>query len=254
MASTTRTRSARFWTRTFAALFATLGVASMGSAAFAQDMKAEDASWRQNHPHGQQLEFKKGDKDGTFRLAAIGCGPNAAERLETRLDRLSDRLKLTAEQEKLFDAFRTASLTAQTDFADSCTALRPAHAADLGKAPLPGAEGPAGKPVAPPAADSAEATPPAGGPAAPANGKTLDPKAFADNQPGARPDRPGRPDRIDPLQRLEMRLALDEARIDAMKKVLPELKAFYGSLTPEQQKMFGRMGGLEIGRGTGREG
>lgn len=275
MASTTRTRNSSTWTRTLAALFATVGVASMGSAALAQDATAQpqDASWRQNHQHGPQLDFGRDGRDGKFRMAAIGCGPNAADRLEDRFDRLSERLKLSADQEKLFDAFRTASLTAQTDFADACAAGRPggegpgvAEQAQPGK---PGPMDPNGPAMGAPGDDqqNADAAPPAGGPAAP-TGKTIDPKSlqqgeggqFAEGQPGDRDGRPGRPERGgrfergDLIQNLETRLAIDEARVEALKKVLPELKAFYESLSPEQQRAFGPFDGLAFGRMPGRPG
>jgi hypothetical protein len=294
MASTTRTRNSSTWTRTLAALLATVGVASMGSAAFAQDSaqgqgQTQDANWRQNHSHGPQLDFGRDGRNGKFRMAAIGCGPNAADRLEDRFDRLSERLKLSADQEKLFDAFRTASLTAQTDFADACAAGRPGgEAPGMAQQAQPGTPGPmdpngpamgapgddqqnadaappSGAPV--PDQQNADAAPPAGAPAAP-QGKTIDPKAFqqgqggdyAEGQPGdreGRPDRAGRPDRMmrgDMIQNLETRLAIDEARIEAVKKVLPELKAFYESLSPEQQRAFGPFDGLAFGRMPGRPG
>jgi hypothetical protein len=264
MASTSRTRNARIWTRTFAALFATLGVASMGSAAFAQDNpqgKTQDVSWRQNHQHGHQLDFNKDGRDGKFRMAGIGCGPNAAERLEDRFDRLSERLKLTADQEKLFDAFRTTALTAQTDLADACAAGRPGgDVPGMAQQAQPGPMDPNGPAMGAPGDDqqNAEAVPPAGAPA----GEAIDPRSlqpgdgsqFAEGKRGGREGRHGRPDRGDLIQNLETRLALDEARVEALKTVLPDLKAFYESLTPEQQQAFGPFDGLGFGRMPGRQG
>lgn len=53
-------------------------------------------------------------------LVSLTCAPNAAERLETRLGRLADRLDLTDEQAGLFDELKTAALVAQTELSDSC--------------------------------------------------------------------------------------------------------------------------------------
>ncbi len=268
MASTSRTRNSKFWTGTLAALLTTVGLASLGSVAFAQTAtgqgQAQDVSWRQNHQHGPQLDFGKDGRDGKFRMAALGCGPNAADRLEDRFDRIADRLNLTPDQEKLFDAFRTASLTAQTEFADACAAGRSAGAAQgVAANGQPGPMDPNAPAMDAPAGDqqNADAAPPVGAP----EGNTIDPRSFqqgeggqfAEGRPGDRDGRHGRPDRLergDLIQGLEARLALDEARVDAMKKVLPELKAFYESLTPEQQKAFRPFSGLGFDRMPGRPG
>lgn len=64
-------------------------------------------------------------------LVNLACAPNGAERLEIGFVRLKNRLELTAEQQPLLDALRTASLTAQTGFADTCASLRPTAKPDL---------------------------------------------------------------------------------------------------------------------------
>jgi hypothetical protein len=58
------------------------------------------------------------------------CSESGAEALEVALVRLSHRLDLTAEQQPLFDAFKTNALTTQTSFADECTAALPDRTAD----------------------------------------------------------------------------------------------------------------------------
>jgi hypothetical protein len=46
--------------------------------------------------------------------------------------------------------------------------------------------------------------------------------------------------RPDPITRMETRLKIDEARLAAMTSVLPDLKAFYASLTDEQKQQLTR--------------
>ena len=63
-------------------------------------------------------------------LIALACSPNAAEELDVAFVRAQHRLELTADQQKLFDAFRTKALTTQTSFADACKTAMPAANAD----------------------------------------------------------------------------------------------------------------------------
>ncbi len=60
-----------------------------------------------------------------FAMLALACSDRGAGALEKMLDRSARRLDLSADQQKLFDAFRTKALTAQTGFADACKAARP---------------------------------------------------------------------------------------------------------------------------------
>lgn len=130
-----------------------------------------------------QAVARKGDRE-IHRMVHRGAGPNGgaivnlvcsdrgAEALEIAFVRLAHRLDLTAEQQTLFDTLRTNALTAQTAFADSCAAARPA----------------------------------------------------ADDT--ARPDL---------VARLKARLDIEQARLDAMTRILPDLEAFYASLTDAQK-------------------
>ncbi len=61
-------------------------------------------------------------------IAGMICSTDGAAQLETRLADIATKLALTAEQQPLFDAYRTAALTAQTSFAESCAKLQPASA------------------------------------------------------------------------------------------------------------------------------
>jgi len=63
---------------------------------------------------------------GGAQFLAVGCGPNAAERIETGLVKLGYRVEATAEQKTLLDAVKTAALTAQSELATTCAAIMPA--------------------------------------------------------------------------------------------------------------------------------
>lgn len=129
----------------------------------------------------RMLDFRLGG-DGRF-LVQFSCAPRAAARMERRYDRLAERLKLSDEQEALYDAFMTSALTAQTELADKCADIRPDRA--------------------------------------------------------TRAERKERPDLI---ERMESRMKLDEARLAAMRAVLPDFKAFYESLSNEQKMDLSPMG------------
>lgn len=109
-----------------AALVAALGLTAM-SPAFAAGAPQHQ---RPGTGNGPTLEFRRDGAGGAFQFAELSCAPRAADRLDNRLDRMSKRLELTADQEKLFENFRTSALTAQTDFADQCADIRPARSAD----------------------------------------------------------------------------------------------------------------------------
>jgi hypothetical protein len=107
--------------RILAALVAALGLTAM-SPAFAAGAN-QQARPGFDQRDGRTLEFRRNAPGGIFQLASVSCAPQAAERMETRLGRVSERLDLTADQLPLFDAFRTSALTAQTSFADACATL-----------------------------------------------------------------------------------------------------------------------------------
>lgn len=152
-----------------AAIVASIGLTAI-SPAMAHDVK-ESRDMRST----RMLEFRPG-AEGRFQFVNFTCAPRAAERMERRYDRLSERLKLTDEQQALYDTFMASALTAQTELADTCATIRPERA--------------------------------------------------------TRAERPQRPNLLD---RMEARLKVDEARLAAMNAVFPDFRAFYGSLTDEQQ-------------------
>ena len=80
---------------------------------------------------------------------------------------------------------------------------------------------------------------------------------FADSCGDLRPtkaDRAARTERPDMIDRMELRLKIDAARLAAMNSVFPDLKAFYSSLTDAQKQLLmrghggrpGDMGDIEM--------
>lgn len=112
-----------------AALVAALGLTAMSPAFAAGPDRGRDGAER-------TLEFRRAAPGGAFRFVDVSCNTRAADRMELRLERMVRNLKLTAEQQKLFENFRTSALTAQTDFADKCDTLRPGHAAGAARPDL----------------------------------------------------------------------------------------------------------------------
>lgn len=155
-------------------------VASLGLSAVAPAMAQPGTQLRDGRPL-RMLDFRSGG-DGRF-LVQFSCAPRAAARMERRYDRLAERLKLSDEQEALYDAFMTSALTAQTELADKCADIRPERA--------------------------------------------------------PRAERKERPDLI---ERMESRIKLDEARLAAMRAVLPDFRAFYASLSDEQKASLSPFG------------
>lgn len=111
--------------------FASLMGLTLLPAAYAQDMGApkdtppmvqlDDSG--NGGPGADHRGGRPGDRGG---IAGLICSTDGAAQLETRLADLATQLKLTADQQTLFDAYAEAAKTAQTSFADSCTALQPA--------------------------------------------------------------------------------------------------------------------------------
>ncbi len=172
------------FTRTSAAVIvAALGLGALAPAAMAHDWGRQQAGDGPRH----EMMFRGGQDGPRFSgqhrmgegmamrggLLQLGCAANGAERLEHMFVSLAYTLEPTAEQAPLFDALKTAALTAQTGLADACAAARPAATADA---------------------------------AAP----TI-------------------------VERMQTRLKIDEARTAALTGVLPELEAFYNSLTDAQK-------------------
>mgnify|MGYP000949472502 CR=1 FL=1 len=102
----------------------------------------------------------RGDRDGrkfqTHRQAgpmgdrgqflALGCGPDAAQRIEIGLVRLGYRVDATDEQKTLLDTLKTSTLAAQADLAAVCADVMPAPAAASTETPAAAAPAAAERP------------------------------------------------------------------------------------------------------------
>lgn len=94
------------------AIAGTMVFTTMAPAVYAQDnTKGSEQSERMGKRGGQ------GGPGGFIRLM---CSEQGAERLETAMGRVAERVDLTAEQQTLLDELKTTALSAQTTFADSC--------------------------------------------------------------------------------------------------------------------------------------
>ena len=117
-----------------AALVTAISLTSFAPAAFAEGLQRGDNGGQRNH---RMLEAKAqpgGMK--RFELVDFACNAKAADRMDGRYDKLAERLTLTADQKKLFDTFRTSALTAQTEFADTCTTVPPEDTPPTGPSAL----------------------------------------------------------------------------------------------------------------------
>jgi hypothetical protein len=102
-----------------------MGLTLLTPSAFSQDMGAS-----KDVPPVLQLADLGGQRhDGDHRggrsearggIAGLICSADGATQLETRLGDLATQLKLSTEQQPLFDTYKTAALSAQTGFADTC--------------------------------------------------------------------------------------------------------------------------------------
>lgn len=85
-----------------------------------------------NHGEGQRAEQQhKGKKGGQHRMVRGGhgflgmvCAPQGAERANERLDKMAEKLQLTADQTAAFDSFKAAVTEAQTEAAEACAPLK----------------------------------------------------------------------------------------------------------------------------------
>lgn len=121
-----------------ALLAASVGVTAMTPAAFAQGNSAQKApgfeqGTGQFRAHDRHEGMRNGFDGG---LVDLVCSDQGAERLEIAFVRLSHRVALTAEQTPLFEALKTAALTAQTSFSDTCKSALPAAGANAAKPDL----------------------------------------------------------------------------------------------------------------------
>lgn len=106
-------------------LVAIVGTSAIAAPALAQERSSEmgkrDQHMGPRHDGGQMQA--RGSVRGGFPLLALTCAPEAAERYETVLNAVGDRLELTEDQTVAFEDLRTTALAAQTGFSDTCAAF-----------------------------------------------------------------------------------------------------------------------------------
>lgn len=139
---------------TIAALVVAVAAGAATAPVYAQDhgrheFRGPGQDVQRNHegPRGFFLERERGPGQMKFSMRggpggqrggvlSFVCSPKGADRLEHLLLNISQRVDPTAEQQPLFDALKTAALTAQTDFADTCATARPDRTAEAARPDL----------------------------------------------------------------------------------------------------------------------
>ncbi|MDB5613395.1 MAG: hypothetical protein JWQ22_1048 [Devosia sp.] len=154
-----------------AMMTATIGLSAIAPT-FAQEAPAPTAQAEKHNNFGRHNQGPRGDGHKGGNILGFERGADAKE---LALVRLSQRVELTAEQQPLFDTFKTQAISAATKFETATEGLRP----------TPPVEGET--PVAPNLAE-----------------------------------------------RLDNDIAIQTARLDALKSVQPSAKAFFDSLTADQ--------------------
>lgn len=173
-----------------ALMTASVGIAGLAPAAYAQPAPAPQVEAPQTH--GEMAKrFPHGDRGGMFERRMMmmrhmsgpgGHGPRggglfnfgSAEALEIALVRLSYAIQMTDEQRQLLDTLKTEALSAQADFAAATEGLRPDREAEPAEMP-------------------------------------------------------------DMVTVFDNRIAVETARLEAMRAVQPAFEAFFNSLTDEQK-------------------
>lgn len=113
-----------------ALITATMGLAALAPAAYAAGPDRGNRDGREFQVHRQA-----GPMGGRGQLLALGCGPDAAQRIEIGLVRLGYRVDATDAQKALLDTLKTTALDAQADLAAVCAEAMPAPAAADAAAP-----------------------------------------------------------------------------------------------------------------------
>jgi hypothetical protein len=126
--------------RTTSLTLAALVVATLASAAVpalaadrpGRDQNPAHGDFRAHGPrHGGSMQARdlRGGQRGS--LLAFACSERGGDRLEHMLLTVAQRTDPTAEQQPLYDAFKSSALEAQAGFAAACETARSAAPADL---------------------------------------------------------------------------------------------------------------------------
>jgi len=247
---TPSTQPRRLGSRAVVAVVA-IGLATFAPAAYAQGPaeRGDRQMQRGEHQHAGRDHMRghrMGGPRGDTMLLGLGCGPNAAQRIEHALVSLSYRIEATDDQKALIDDLKSTALAAQAGFADVCQTVLP-----MGSAPggMMGGE----------TVDDAMAPPAPMGEAPDADAMAAAPDAATDAPPA--PD--ARAARPNMLEMMQARFKLEEARVVALGDILPKFEALYNALSDEQkaalEPMRGKRGmdrdhGPQKGHRNGRNG
>lgn len=244
-----------------AAAVLAIGLIAFAPAAYAQGPaeRGDRQMQRGEHQHasrdqmrGHGMGHRMGGQRGGNMLLGLGCGPNAAQRIEHALVSLTYRIEATDDQKALIDDLKSTALAAQAEFAEVCQTVLPQGAAMGG---MPG--GMMDDEMAPPAMGEAPEAPPAPEADAMAAAPEAAPAPDAPEAPAAGATRPNM------LEMMQARLKLEEARVAALGEVLPKFEALYNALSDEQkaslEPMRGQRGmhgdhGPQKGHRNGRNG
>ncbi len=112
------------------------GTVSLAAAPTVYAEEISPAHYRMGPGHGGHMQpdgnrFGHAGSPAGGPLVALVCTEQGASRLEAVFDRVAQGLDLTDEQTSAFEDFKTASLAAQTAFADACMAVRDDRPDDL---------------------------------------------------------------------------------------------------------------------------
>ncbi|MGJ8529005.1 Spy/CpxP family protein refolding chaperone [Maritalea sp.] len=105
-----------------ATLVGTMSISALAPAAYAQDSTKTGPSAEQKQERKGKGQFRP-VRGGHAFLGSI-CSTDGAENVEKKLEIMAIRIDLTDAQRPAFDDLKTAALTAQTNFGESCAPLK----------------------------------------------------------------------------------------------------------------------------------
>ncbi|WP_415156855.1 Spy/CpxP family protein refolding chaperone [Maritalea sp.] len=105
-----------------ATLIGTMSIGAFAPSAFAQDSGNQTSKAEQKQDRKGKGQFRP-VRGGQGFLGAV-CAEEGADRLDKMLEIMAIRIDLTDAQRPAFDDLKTAALTAQTEFGESCGPLK----------------------------------------------------------------------------------------------------------------------------------
>lgn len=96
------------------AVIGSLSLTALAPAAYADE---RGKGMRGKGEHGERM----GHRGGPGGFIHLMCSEKGAERLESALGHVAEKIDLTSDQQSLLAELKTVALSAQTNFADTCT-------------------------------------------------------------------------------------------------------------------------------------